>query len=166
MLGADSATKAGRTLATCFLAATFIGAVPRPQPAFDDKISYLKAARLAARESLGRPECQAVLSDFRDGSSRRLEEVLGTAGRTAQEQLDRLELESGLGRHDCDRSPVMAFTRVHSTVVSVCLQHFRVIGREQQEAALIHEMLHSLGLGENPGESGAITARILKRCGR
>jgi hypothetical protein len=106
-----------------------------------------------------------VLTDFRDVNGRRLDDVLRASGRTAQEQLDRLELESGLGRPDCERSPVMAFTRVRSTAVSICLRNFRAIGGVQQEAVLIHEMLHSLGLGENPPESVAITAQVMKRCG-
>ena len=32
-------------------------------------------------------------------------------------------------------------------------------------AVIIHEALHSLGLGENPPSSQAITARVLNRCG-
>jgi hypothetical protein len=32
------------------------------------------------------------------------------------------------------------------------------------EALLIHEMLHSLGLGENPPTSHQITARVRARC--
>ncbi len=33
-------------------------------------------------------------------------------------------------------------------------------------ATLIHEILHTLGLGENPPSSREITARVLARCGR
>jgi hypothetical protein len=36
---------------------------------------------------------------------------------------------------------------------------------EEAEAALIHEMLHTLGLGENPPRSRDITARVRARCG-
>jgi hypothetical protein len=32
------------------------------------------------------------------------------------------------------------------------------------EAYVIHEMLHSLGLGENPPSSLAITAKVMSRC--
>ena len=32
------------------------------------------------------------------------------------------------------------------------------------EAFIIHETLHSLGLGENPPASGEITSRVMKRC--
>ena len=33
------------------------------------------------------------------------------------------------------------------------------------EAVIIHETLHSLGLGENPPSSQAITHRVLQQCG-
>jgi hypothetical protein len=33
------------------------------------------------------------------------------------------------------------------------------------EAILIHELLHSLGLGENPPSSDYITSRVRARCG-
>lgn len=32
------------------------------------------------------------------------------------------------------------------------------------EAIVIHEMLHSLGLGENPPTSDYITSRVMERC--
>lgn len=166
MRGAEAAKTVGRALATCALAAVFLGAAPRQPRAFDDKIPYLKAARQGARERLGRPECQAVLSDFESVHGGRLDVVLRSTGRTAQEQLDQLDLQSGIGRPDCERGPVSAFTRVGSTAVSVCLSHFRGMANVQQEAILIHEMLHSLGLGENPPESVTITAQVMKRCAR
>jgi hypothetical protein len=133
--------------------------------ALEDKVPDLRLARLGARERLGRPECQAVLTDFRDGTGRRLDEVLRTTGRTAQEQLDLLVLASGLGRPLCERGVSMAFTQIGSTAVSICLRPFTLLPPWEQEAVLIHEMLHSLGLGENPPESVAITQRVLKRCG-
>jgi len=34
------------------------------------------------------------------------------------------------------------------------------------EAALIHEALHSPGLGENPPSSDYISERVLARCGQ
>jgi hypothetical protein len=34
------------------------------------------------------------------------------------------------------------------------------------EFALIHEMLHTLGLGENPPTSLQITQQVKRRCGR
>jgi hypothetical protein len=106
-----------------------------------------------------------VLTDFESVNGGRLDLVLRSTGRTAQEQLDLLVLESGLGRRLCDDGAALAFTEVRSTVVSVCLRRFTLLSPREQDAALIHEMLHSLGLGENPPESTAITDRVLKRCG-
>jgi hypothetical protein len=34
-----------------------------------------------------------------------------------------------------------------------------------RENTLIHEMLHSLGLGENPPSSGEINGQVMRRCG-
>jgi hypothetical protein len=141
------------------------GEPPRARPALEDKFPELKLARQGARERLARTECEAVLADFRDRAGRRLDDVLRAKGRTAPEQLDLLELESGFGHPECESRAVMAYTRVSSSVVSICLRQFRERGPLQQEAALIHEMLHSLGLGENPPESVAITSRVLDRCG-
>jgi hypothetical protein len=139
-------------------------AVSRPRSVLEEKIPGLMPARQGARERLGRPECQAVLADFKDGSGRRLDEVLRATGRTAQEQLDLLVLESGFGRQACNRG-VLASTSVHSSEVFICLRPFTLLPAREQEAVLIHEMLHSLGLGENPPESVAITEQVLKRCG-
>jgi hypothetical protein len=90
--------------------------------------------------------------------------VLRSTGRTAQEQIDLLVFESGLGRPGC-RGGQLAFTHIGSPAVSICLRPFTLLRPREQEAVLIHEMLHSLGLGENPPESVAITTQVLKRCG-
>jgi hypothetical protein len=136
---------------------------PRPRPTLEDRIPDLKRAREGARARLGDPRCLAVLQDFESVNGGRLDLVLRSTGRTAQEQLDLLELESGLGRPGCSRGQ-LAFTRIGSTVVSICLRPFTLLRPRKQEAVLIHEMLHSLGLGENPPESVAITERVLERC--
>ena len=141
-----------------------VGAAPRPRAALEETVPDLKSARQGARERLGRPECEAVLTDFEAVTGQRLDELLRARGRTAQEQLDLLVFESGFGRHVCDR-PVLASTHVRSSAVTICLRPFGLVSRGQQEAVLIHEMLHSLGLGEGPPESVAITAQVLKRCG-
>jgi hypothetical protein len=167
-----------RALATCSFAVCLVArggtqgsaadrgpATVVPRALLQDKVPELMWARLRARERLGRPECQAVLADFESVNGGRLDLVLRASSRTAQEQLDLLVLESGLGRPLCDRRVSMASTQVGSTVVSVCLRPFTLLPEAEQEAVLIHEMLHSLGLGENPPESVAITAQVLKRCG-
>ncbi|MFI5183906.1 MAG: hypothetical protein ACHQNV_05885 [Vicinamibacteria bacterium] len=162
MRGADATRRAGRTLAICGFAVGLIGAAPRR--ALEDKVPELKAARIGARERLGRPECQAVLTDFESVNGGRLDLVLRSTGRTAQEQLDLLSFDSGLGRPGCGR-PVAASTHIQSRVVYICLRPFALLRPVERETVLIHEMLHSLGLGENPPTSGAITAQVMARCG-
>ena len=168
-----------RALVSCCLVVPLFGDVPvhagapegghvattPPRPALEDTVPDLKLARQGARERLGDTRCRAVLADFRSVTGHRLDEVLAARGRTAQEQLDLLAFESGLGRYVCARPATMAATRIHSSVVSICLRPFTLLPPKEQEAVLIHEMLHSLGLGENPPESVAITAQVLKRCG-
>jgi hypothetical protein len=130
----------------------------------DERIPTLKWARQGARERLGDPECLAVLTDFTTVTGRRLDEELRTAGRTAQEQMDRLVFESGMARYEC-RQGRQAFTRIGSNTVWICPRAFTLLPLREREAILIHEMLHSLLLGENPPESVAITRQVLKRCG-
>jgi hypothetical protein len=168
MRGADAGSRPWKTLVSCSLAVWLLGSAPvqAAAPALEDKIPDLKAARQGARGRLGRPECLAVLTDFESVNGRRLDEVLRASGRTAQQQLDLLVLQSGRGRRDCDRAAVLASTSVRSLVISVCVPRFMFLGPAHQEAILIHEMLHSLGLGENPPDSLTITKRVMDRCGR
>jgi hypothetical protein len=64
---------------------------------------------------------------------------------------------------------VLARTIPGSRVIFVCGAHF-VLQTSQDsrhaEAALIHEALHSLGLGENPPAGHVITERVRAHCGR
>jgi hypothetical protein len=143
----------------------FVVGTPPPRRALEEEVPELRWARARARERLGHPGCQAVLADFESVNGGRLDLVLRTTGRTPQGQLDLLVLQSGMGRPLCDDGAALAFTQVRSTVVSVCLRRFTLLRPREQDAVLIHEMLHSLGLGENPPESTAITDRVLKRCG-
>jgi len=153
-LAGDHASAADRRLST-----------PPARSKLESRFAQIERARRAARERLGKAACLAVLTDFSDARGRRLDSVLSETGRTAQQQLDVLELTSGLGRPHCARARQLAFTKVGSRVISVCLRAFMLQPTNEQEAVLIHEMLHSLGLGEGPPESAPITAQVLKRCG-
>ena len=71
-------------------------------------------------------------------------------------------------RHRLCVSGVLAFTAPGSRVVRVCVEELNRINAQQPDyvvASLIHEILHTLGLGENPPSSREITARVLARCG-
>jgi hypothetical protein len=140
------------------------GAPGSGRKALEERVPDVKWARQGAKERLADPACLAVLTDFTTVTGRRLDEELRATGRSAQEQMDRLILESGMGREEC-RGGRQAYTRIGSSTVWICPRAFTLLHPREREAVLIHEMLHSLLLGENPPTSVAITAQVLKRCG-
>jgi hypothetical protein len=131
--------------------------------------SAVQRALLSARRRLGDASCRRVLSDFDSAVERRsLGDVLESRGRTAEGHLDSLVFKDGSGRPRCARPEILAFTSVGSGTVFVCARSFvRVAAQDPAlaEIVLIHEALHTLGLGENPPTSVEITARIQERCG-
>jgi len=131
---------------------------------------WLETAREAwrsATERLERPACARVLSDFRDAEGRTLQENLDALGLSAPEYMGRVFFYDGRHRRGCLPSRVMAVTAPGSRVVYLCPQFLARAARERElaEAVLIHEVLHTLGLGEDPPSSQAITARVRERCG-
>lgn len=131
--------------------------------------SAVQRALLSARSRLAGESCRRVLSDFDSAlESGSLRAVLDRRGGTAQGHLDSLVFKDGSGRPRCARPEILAFTSVGSDTVFVCSRAFvRVAQRDPAlaEMVLIHEALHTLGLGENPPTSAEITARIEERCG-
>lgn len=121
-----------------------------------------------AAQMLTRPGCRKVLSDFHDGKGRPLQEILDEMGLTPREYLARVYFTPGLGLRRCDNRTVLATTSPGSRVVFVCGEQFQTVQlRDLRYSAytLIHEMLHTLGLGENPPTPGEITNRVRVRCG-
>jgi hypothetical protein len=123
-------------------------------------------ALVGATRTFADPECQALLDEFADASGRPLRAALEASALRATEYLD------GIFFYDapaslCETS-ALAVTVPGSRAVLVCGSRFvRQMERSSlhAEAILIHEALHSLGLGENPPSSDYITARIRARCG-
>jgi hypothetical protein len=75
----------------------------------------------------------------------------------------------GAGRGDCRRDGILAFSSTGSRVVYLCGRDFvRAAQRSPEEtrAAIIHEMLHTVGLGENPPSSTETTYRVKQLCWR
>jgi hypothetical protein len=119
-----------------------------------------------ARGRLERPQCQRVFTDFQDASGRPLQDALDRTGRSGAEHLGSLLFYDGGGQPRCS-GRTLAFTWVGSQIVFVCTQQFVAAARRDPilaDAALIHESLHSLGLGENPPTSSEITSRVISRC--
>ena len=119
-------------------------------------------------ERLHQGSCDAVFEDFHDAAGRTLLERLATERRTATDTLDSLSFVNGDEQPLCrTRSEVGAFTQPGGHVVQICATRFLQIFRRDRRAAetlLIHELLHTIGLGENPPSSAAITEQVMMRC--
>ena len=86
-------------------------------------------------------------------------------GVAATDFLGRLFSYDGAASHCGDRH--LAYTGPGSRVVFVCGRKFRALWNDSPdaaEAAIIHEALHCLGLGENPPSWEEITARVVDAC--
>ena len=122
-----------------------------------------------ARAKLADSACREVFSDFRDGSGRTIQENLDALGQSAPEYLGSILFYNGAGYSRCDARNTLASTSPSSHVVYICAPQFLEKQRRepgQAAALIIHEELHSLGLGENPPDSKEITARVIARCGQ
>ena len=128
----------------------------------------VERALVGARRRLEQPACQRLFSEFSDTTGRPLVEALEAKGRSGEEHLGDIIFYDGTRERPCERRATLAFTWPGSPIVFVCAEQFTKAARRSQllvEAALIHEGLHTLGLGENPPTSAAITSRVLQRCG-
>jgi hypothetical protein len=127
-------------------------------------LDITNALRGALRK-LENPACQQLLDDFTDREGRPLRENLG--GSTPAEYLARLVVRDGefpKGSRRCASPGASAFT-AGGAAVFVCGTAFRTQPRGLRQNAFIHEMLHTLGLRENPPSSAEITRRVAERCG-
>jgi hypothetical protein len=72
----------------------------------------------------------------------------------------------GIGESRCHTGKVMLVAAVNVPRVIVC-PGFAKVQREEPRLAtslVIHEVLHTLGLGEDPPSSAEITERVQARC--
>lgn len=133
-----------------------------------DRLAVQRAVE-GALHRLDQARCQAVLADFREASGRTLREALEVRGQGAQDRLHQLLFYDRGNRGRCGALSPLAATAPGSRVVFVCGQEFRHAAERspvRAEAIILHEFLHSLGLGENPPSSTEITNAVLARCAR
>ena len=150
------------------------GQEPRQTPRVQVADSWIRhrvtAAVLGAKHRLERPECQRLLIDFRDTAGRVLLERLEPTGLTASEYLfDRVWFVDGAATPTCQRDGrTAAFTVPGHQVVRICTARFGKSFENESvatEIVVIHEMLHTLGLAENPPSTREITEQVRRRCG-
>jgi hypothetical protein len=130
----------------------------------------LDRARTQAAALLEGDGCRKVFSEFRDAEGRTLQEKLDAVGQTPAEYLGSVIFLNGEVQLLCRRSSVQMVTTGKSRYVYVCPQfrQFEDRNRELAPVLVIHEALHTLGLGEAP-QKGAptsieITRRVEARC--
>jgi len=120
-----------------------------------------------AHEWLAKPACQSLFSEFHDEHGRPLTERLRDLSATPQSYLQLIYFLDGEKGRACNMDRVLAFTEPGSRVVYLCGRYFERASRRdarEVQATIIHEMLHSLGLGENPPSPGYITHRVRSLC--
>jgi hypothetical protein len=124
-------------------------------------------AIVGARRRLEQPGCQRLFSEFSDASGRTLQANLDARGLTGADHLGQILYIDGSDRRLCKTGYTLAYTTPGRSVVYVCGRVFRDRAKRAPwfvQAILIHEVLHTLGLGENPPSSLEITRRVLARC--
>jgi hypothetical protein len=146
------------------------GAQPPVLWQFDDMHSRFAVSQAlkGAVTRLADRDCHNVLADFTDETGRSLSTKLAATGRTAVEEFRLLRFVDDRRAPQCRGGARLAFTQTGSHFIRVCGQHFTdwfTRNRTTTEIILIHEFLHTLGLGENPPTSEAVTERVAARCG-
>jgi hypothetical protein len=111
--------------------------------------------------------CLSLFDELRDDEGRPLMESLRQWKLAPTEYLRMVWFRDGERHRVCGPGRVLAFTARRSRVVFLCGRRFaRAAARDPQEAraTVIHELLHTLGLGENPPSPRDITDRVKRRC--
>lgn len=164
---------------TAWMAALTVVALPGPaRPALRSlgplRLNPMHAAAVeralaGAVRRLERPECRRIFSDFRDASGAPLQDRLDAFGLSAGDYLSLIVFADGSGRRSCQGTDIMAVTAPGSRVVHVCGRRFSDAQRrspDRAEIVVLHEALHTLGLGENPPDNLEISRSVAQRCGR
>jgi hypothetical protein len=149
---------------------TTLGAEPKLASFSRWDAAALERARAGAARRIGEPECQKLLTDFKDPQGRPLKEVLETVGLSAGDYLQTIPFRDGSSLRVCQNRGILLAVKPGIRAVYVCTAGGGVSRLAQlqdpwvAESVVIHEMLHTLGLGENPPTSVAITHRVKARC--
>ncbi len=136
----------------------------------------MEASRAGAVRRLQAPECQKLLADFTDSQGHPLREKLESRRLSAADYLQTINFVDGSSTRSCRRGGwVLLVTRPGSGSVGVCpmvggpfssrLAEVQLRTPAFAESIVIHEMLHTLGLGEDPPTSLEITRQVQLRCG-
>ena len=112
------------------------------------------------------PECASLLADFRDLDGHPLRVRLDAFSVDAREYLHWIQFHDG-SDPPCGNGRTLLYTSPGSRVVRACslaVERAGWTGADHLSTTVIHEMLHTLGLGENPPTSEEITANVRRKC--
>ena len=129
-----------------------------------------RASAIAALESasvrLMDADCRKILTDFENQRGQTLADHLSSLGVDIQTFVRMVTFIDDSRHKMCERGGLF-FTSPGSRVVRVCVEQLKQMRSRPHHlvALFIHEVLHSLGLGESPPSSEAITAQVIVRCG-
>jgi len=118
-------------------------------------------------EWLATERCRGLLSEFSDEQDRPLADRLAAFDIEPQAHLALLLFRDGSGSSQCANERTFAVTTPGGRVLWVCGRRFERLWRADRaraQAVVIHEMLDTFGLGENPPPGPTITARVLALC--
>jgi peptidoglycan hydrolase-like protein with peptidoglycan-binding domain len=130
----------------------------------------VSSARTGALKRLESDECRKVLTDFTDAQGRSLQQNLEEWGASAAEYVGIIPFVDGSSQALCRKTKTALVATPGVRRVFVCKTFAEVQLRQPgiAESMVIHEILHTLGLGEAPmsGQptSLEITQRIEARC--
>jgi hypothetical protein len=136
-------------------------------------ISHQETARMVrnalegAARRMEQPRCEGLVDRFADVEGRPLRASLEKAEVSGAAYLSLLVFYDGSRHSRCGREETLAAATVGSRIVWICPASFRRVAWHDPDTAeliVIHEALHSLGLGEDPPSSSEITARVRTAC--
>ena len=150
-------------LSAVLLAAPAPSPAPPPLPVHEERV--VEFARQGAMRRLRSPECRKVLDDFRDARGRPLTARLREFALPADAYLAGLALRDGRARPRCRQGALLLSTPGAGRIL-VCPRFLDKVWRDrtQAEVYLIHETLHTLGLGEDPPSPWEISRQVALRC--
>src|SRR5262245_31891648 len=126
---------------------------------------WVQSALERAAAKLREPGCRRVFSDFSDRYGVSLDRKLQTLGVAPEEYLmNWISFMDGNQQPLCRNRDIAAFTETGSRVVFVCSSRILANRVTDGHVIIIHEMLHSIGLQENPPTPAAITRQVALRC--
>ncbi|MGH9399989.1 MAG: hypothetical protein ACRD00_06450, partial [Thermoanaerobaculia bacterium] len=117
---------------------------------------------------LATAECRQVFSDFLAKDGHTMQHNLDAKGESPRGYLRWLIFQNASAEGACRRTDVVAATTPGSRIILVCAKRFveaQFLSRGYAATLVIHEELHSLGLGEDPPSSREITLKVIARCG-